>query len=118
MIEFGGVREGGESAAMGQEVRNAGTLPLAAVTIRASAWTDDATDAIVMPANATSVMNGTTGGWVALDGEITVPGNAGGATAKFRVAVPTDALPEGASAAGVAASQTVTYTATCDARPG
>ena len=116
-IEFGSIREGGRSAAdKTQEVRKTGTLPIDTVTIRATAWTD-ASDAIVMPANATSVMAGARG-WVALDGEVDLPGSAEGATAKFRVDVPAGALPEGAPAAGVAASQTVTYTATCDARPG
>ena len=115
-IEFGSILEGGRSPDdKTQEVRKAGTLPLDTVTIRVSAWTD-ASDAIVMPANATSVMTAARG-WVALDGETAVPGNAEGATARFRLAVPADALPEGAPAAGVVASQTVTYTAMCSAPP-
>ena len=115
-IEFGSISEGGRSADdKSQGVRNAGTLPLDTVTIRASAWTD-ASGAIVMPANATGVMTAARG-WVALDGETAVPGNAEGATARFRLAVPADALPEGAPAAGVAASQTVTYTAMCGPPP-
>ena len=114
-IKFGGVREGAQSAVMGQEIENTGTLPIDAVTIRATAWTD-ASGSEAMPASATSVMAGARG-WVALDGEVAVPGSAGGATAKFRVEVPAGALPEGAPAAGVEASQTVTYTAACGPPP-
>ena len=113
-IEFGGVREGGESAAMDQEVRNTGTLPLAEVTIRATAW-KYASGSEAMPANATSVMAGEPRGWIALDGEVDLPANADGATAKFRVEVPAGTLPAGAPSTGVAASQTVTYTAACGA---
>ena len=116
-IGFGGVREGARSAAMDQEIENAGTLPIDTVTIRATAWTD-ASDAIVMPANATSVMAGAPQGWVALNGEVDLPASDKGATAKFRVEVPAGALPEGAPAAGVSASQTVTYTASCGPPPG
>ena len=116
-IEFGSIREGGRSAAeKTQEVRKTGTLPLATVTIRATAWTD-ASDAIVMPANATSVMAGEPQGWIALDDEVVLPGSAEEATAKFRVDVPAGALPEGAPAAGVEATQTVAYTASCGPPP-
>ena len=115
VIGFGDVREGAQSAAMDQEMKNAGTLPIATVTIRATAWTD-ASGSEAMPANATSVLAGAQG-WVALDGEVDLPGGADGATAKFRVEVPTDALPEGAAPAGVEASQTVTYTAACRPPP-
>ena len=115
-IEFGGVREGGQSLAMDQEIENAGTLPIDTVTIRAAAWTD-ASGSEAMPASATSVMAGARG-WVALNGEVAVPWNAEGATAKFRVDVPAGALPEDAPAAGVAASQTITYTAACGPPPG
>ena len=116
-IEFGGIREGAQSAAdKTQEVRKTGTLPLDTVTIRATAW-KYASGSEAMPASATSVMAGARG-WVALDGEVDLPGSAYGATAKFRVDVPAGTLPEGAPAAGVEASQTVTYTAACDARPG
>ena len=83
--------------------------------IRATAWTD-ATGSEAMPANATSVMAGARG-WVALDGEVDLPGGAEGATAKFRADVPAGTLPEGAPAAGVEASQTVTYTAACGQPP-
>ena len=114
-IKFGGVREGAQSAVMGQEIENTGTLPIDTVTIRATVWTD-ASGSEAMPAGATSVMAGARG-WVALDGEVAVPGGAGGATAKFRVEVPAGALPEGAPAAGVEASQTVTYTAACGPPP-
>ena len=58
-IEFGGVREGAQSAAM-DGIENAGTLPIDAVTIRAAAWTD-AAGSEAMPANATSVMAGIRG---------------------------------------------------------
>ena len=116
-IEFGGIREGARSAVdRTQEVRKTGTLPLAEVTIRATAW-KYASGSEAMPANATSVMAGEPQGWIALDGEVDLPGNADGATAKFRVEVPAGTLPAGAPSTGVAASQTVTYTAACGPPP-
>ena len=116
-IAFPDVPEGARSAVETQSVVNTGTLPLAGVTIRATAW-EYASGSEAMPANATSVMAGEPRGWVALGGEVDLPGNSNGATAKFRVDVPAGALPEGAPAAGAEATQTVAYTATCNARPG
>ena len=116
-IPLGSVREGARSAGMDQAVLKAGTLPLTAVTISATAWMYDS-GGEAMPASATSVMTGATGGWAALDGETAVPGNGERAAAKFRVDVPADALPDSAAHAGMTATQTLTYTATCDAPSG
>ena len=116
-IPFSNVREGDRSAGMDQAVVKAGTLPLTAVTVSATAWMYDS-GGEAMPASATSVMTGAAEGWTALDGEITVPGDGERAAAKFRVDVPADALPDGAASAGMEATQTLTYTATCDAPSG
>ncbi len=116
-IPLGSVREGARSAGMDQAVLKAGTLPLTAVTVSATAWMYDS-GGEAMPASATSVMTGAAGGWTALDGETAVPGDGERAAAKFRVDVPADALPDGAAPAGMAATQTLTYTATCDAPSG
>ena len=64
-IALGGVEAGGRSAAAPPAVRRAGPLPLAAVSVGASAWTG-AGGAEVMPANATSVIAG--GAWTPLGG--------------------------------------------------
>ena len=115
-LAFGSVEAGAQSAEADQAVRAAGTLPLAGVSVGASAWLD-ADGGIVMPANATSVLDGG-GVWVRLGGGgVDLP--AAGTppfSAKFRLDVPLDALPDGA--APVRALQSVEYTVTCGGPPG
>ena len=109
-IALGTVGVGGMSGVAEQEIANAGTLLLAAVSISAAPWTDEAGDA-VLPAGATSVMVGGGAEWRPLDGEVDAEPEGGErATAKFRLVVPPGALPQGSS---VEVSQNVTYTATC-----
>ena len=119
-VAFGAVEAGGQSAAAAQTITRAGSVPLAAVSVGASAWTG-ADGAVAMPANATSVMDtgaGAPAAWTPLGGapvplQVDTAGRS--AAAEFRVDVPQGALPGGASSpAGV--SQTVTYTVSC-ARP-
>ena len=116
-LSLGRIEAGGQSAEAGQAVRAAGTLPLAAVSVGASAWVD-ADGGTVMPASATSILAGGGGEWVRLGGGgVDLP--AAGAppfSAKFRLDVPRDALPDGA--APVNASQSVVYTVTCGGRTG
>ena len=117
-IGFGSVQAGARSAAAFQEVRGAGTLPIASVSVSAANWTDGS-GRTVMPAGATSVRAGAAGaaGWTPLGGgEVDVPaGGSGRVAAEFRLDVPPGALQGGA--AGVAVSQAVTYTVSCSA-PG
>ena len=113
-IAFGRVGTGGMSGVAEQEIVNAGTLPLASVSISAAPWTDAAGDA-VLPAGATSVMVGGAE-WEPLDGEVAAPPEGGErAAAKFRLDVPPGALPPDTS---VAVSQDVTYTAMCEPPAG
>ena len=115
-LAFGSVEAGAQSAEADQAVRAAGTLPLAGVSVGASAWLD-ADGGIAMPANATSVLDGG-GAWVRLGGgDVDLPAaDTPPFSAKFRLDVPLDALPEGASS--VRASQSVEYTVTCGGPPG
>ena len=110
-IAFGRVEAGGRSAAAAQEVRAAGALPLASVSVSAGDWTG-AGGAAVMPANATSV-RAAGGDWAPLGGgAVGVPADEGGrsASVEFRLDVP-QAAPH--SGSGVSASQQVTYTVSC-----
>ena len=124
VVALGAVEAGGRSdaAAASQTVTRTGSVPLAAVSVGASAWTGADGAEVMMPANATSVAPGgaASGGvWTPLGGApVSLPVDAAGrsATAEFRVDVPQDALPAGASSSPAKASQTVTYTVSC-ARP-
>lgn len=99
----------------------AGSLPLAKVWVSATGWTPDgagAGAAPAMPAGATSVMSGA-GAWMPLDGEVGIDVRPDGsqAAAEFRLDVPLQAAPPpGGPAVGM--SQTITYTASCDAPAG
>ena len=121
-MQLGEIEPGGRFAAPAQEVRGNGTLPLASVSVSAAAWTG-AGGAVVMPASATSVMAGGAAGaaaaWTPLGGgePVALSMNGGSASAEFRVDVPRDALPAGATSP-VKASQALTYTVTCDAPQG
>ena len=120
-IGFGNVSAGEPTAAVVQVVRMAGSLPLAKVWVGATGWMPDgagAGAAPAMPAGATSVMSGA-GAWTPLDGEVGIDVRADGsqAAAKFRLDVPPQAAPPpGGPAVGM--SQTITYTASCDAPAG
>ena len=120
-IGFGRVEAGGRSEARGPTITANGTLPVEGVSIGADDWTADADGVTVaMPANATSVRTAGGGGgggaWTPLGGaDFSVPWGAGqqSASLEFRLDVPGDALPAGATA--TTASQAVTYTVTCGA---
>ena len=116
-IGLGSVQAGARSAAASQEVRGAGTLPIASVSVGAADWTDGS-GRTVMPAGATSVRAaGAAGEWTPLGGgEVDVPaGGSGRVAVEFLLDVPPGALQGGA--AGVLVSQAVTYTVSCSA-PG
>ena len=121
MIGFGNVRAGEPPAPVVQVVRMAGSLPLAEVRVSATGWMPDgaaAGAAPAMPAGATSVMSGA-GTWTPLDGEVRIDVRPDGsqAAAEFRLDVPPQAAPPpGGPAVGM--SQTITYTASCDAPAG
>ena len=120
-IGFGRVEAGGRSEARGPTITANGTLPVEGVSIGADDWTADADGVtVVMPANATSVRTAGGGGgggaWTPLGGaDFSVPWGAGqqSASVEFRLDVPGDALPAGATT--TTASQAVTYTVTCGA---
>ena len=114
-LAFGHVRLDETSAAVSQEVRRTGTLPLAAVVITASHWT--AVDGYAVgPANMTSVRvaGGASAGWTPL------PGGAGvsvlsadgrSAAVEFRIDLRSNLLPQGETYELM--SQAVTYTVSC-----
>ena len=107
-IKFGEIRAGSQSAARPQAVTNAGSMPLAEVSVSARPWMDAAGSAQVMPASATSVLPGGAGGsWTPMSGEVDLPLDGGRADLQFRLDVPPGAAP------AVGASQIVTYTASC-----
>ena len=104
---------GRSTAAAAQAVVRAGTLPLASVSVNATAWTGAGGAALMMPANATSVM--VAGAWTQLGSDpVDLAVNGGSASAEFRVDVPQGALPAGATSE-VEASQALTYTVSCNA---
>ena len=113
-IRLDSARPGGQStAAAAQSVVREGTLPLATVSVNATAWTGEDGAVVMMPASATSVM--VAGAWTPLGSDpVDLAVNGGSASAEFRVDVPQDALPAGTTSE-VDASQALTYTVMCDA---
>ena len=112
-IGFDRVEVGGQSAAVAQAVRSAGTLPIAEVSVSATGWTDGSGET-VLPAGATSVLPaGAAGIWKPLGGAaVDVPVERGAASVQLRLDVPQGALQGGTAA--VDASQVVTYTVSCE----
>ena len=113
-IRLDSARPGGQStAAAAQSVVRDGTLPLASVSVNATAWTGEDGAVVMMPASATSVM--VAGAWTPLGSDpVDLAVNGGSASAEFRVDVPRDALPA-ETTSRVEASQALTYTVMCDA---
>ena len=113
-IRLDSARPGGQStAAAAQSVVRDGTLPLASVSVNATAWTGEDGAVVMMPASATSVM--VAGAWTPLGNDpVDLAVNGGSASAEFRVDVPRDALPA-ETTSRVEASQALTYTVMCDA---
>ena len=112
-IQFDRVEVGGQSDAVAQTVVRAGTLPIAEVSVNATAWTDGS-GRTVLPAGATSVLPaGASGIWKPLGGAaVDVPVEGGTASVQLRLDVPPGAL-QGVTSA-VDASQVVTYTVSCE----
>ena len=92
-IGFDRVEVGGQSAAVAQAVRSAGTLPITEVSVSATAWTDGSGET-VLPAGATSVLPaGAAGIWKPLGGAaVDVPVEGGTASVQLRLDVPQGAL--------------------------
>ena len=114
-IPLGRVEDGGQSDAVAQAIRSAGTLPIASVSVNATAWTDGS-GRTVLPAGATSVLpaGAAAGEWTRLGGAtaVPVPVEGGEASVQLRLDVPQGALQGRTSA--VDASQVVTYTVSCE----